>query len=510
MITNYNAIQKIFKSRFDEGRSNTRLLDFSNFYNKQPYISSNRINYERLIGKNKVNFLNVNFYKSNGIKSFNFLYNLHNFNNFYFFDFPFLLSTKSDASRYLWLDWFSKWNIYEIQQAQQSRYGLYGMPYFNKSFEFNSTSNDNYIESETYLSRLSQIRRNYMPNWTFTPYLYSKNHMWFKNDILFTSMYYDDKINSVHYVLDNMSWYWLNINFLNFRANMFLSSNSNITTYNRTSWKPLVNLASYYYTLNTLSDVLSKREFLYRQFFENNYKIVNLPLHLTSSPQNPLISDFSSIYIYLNEAQYNNEFSKFIIYNNLNMYNLDNISYIRSNLIELFGFFKFFNVIFNQLTLNNLNTSNSNNFLLYKNQYKPLRKGVQNMIKLHTTGAVALPIEIRLQILASSKDVIHSWAVPSAGIKIDCVPGYSSHKVIIFLLSGIFWGQCMEICGRYHHWMPIIVYFMKRDLFFLWCLHFVFSNSTNNSLNLNDKFYSDNFKLTSFDKLTWLSELHVI
>ena len=45
---------------------------------------------------------------------------------------------------------------------------------------------------------------------------------------------------------------------------------------------------------------------------------------------------------------------------------------------------------------------------LYKNQYRPMRKGVSNMIRLHATGAVALPIEIRLQVLASSKDVIHS------------------------------------------------------------------------------------------------------
>jgi heme/copper-type cytochrome/quinol oxidase subunit 2 len=75
---------------------------------------------------------------------------------------------------------------------------------------------------------------------------------------------------------------------------------------------------------------------------------------------------------------------------------------------------------------------------LYKSQYRPLKKGITNMIRLHATGAIAMPIEIRLQVLASSKDVIHSWAIPSAGIKIDCVPGYSSHKVMIFLVSGIF------------------------------------------------------------------------
>ena len=75
---------------------------------------------------------------------------------------------------------------------------------------------------------------------------------------------------------------------------------------------------------------------------------------------------------------------------------------------------------------------------LYKSQYRPMRKGIMNMIRLQATNAVAMPIEIRLHILASSKDVIHSWAIPSAGIKIDCVPGYSSHRVAIFLIHGIF------------------------------------------------------------------------
>ena len=109
----------------------------------------------------------------------------------------------------------------------------------------------------------------------------------------------------------------------------------------------------------------------------------------------------------------------------------------------------------------------SKNTVLYKSQFRPMKKGVTNMIRLHATSAIAMPIETRLHILASSKDVIHSWSIPSAGIKIDCVPGYSSHRITIFLVTGIFWGQCMEICGRFHHWMPIIVYFMKKDLFFL-------------------------------------------
>ena len=104
------------------------------------------------------------------------------------------------------------------------------------------------------------------------------------------------------------------------------------------------------------------------------------------------------------------------------------------------------------------------------------------MVRLQATGAIALPIKTRLHILASSKDVIHSWAIPSAGIKIDCVPGYSSHRVTIILNSGIYYEQCMEICGRFHHWMPIIAYFMNQDLFFIWVVHYL-KNTTNYSLS---------------------------
>ena len=52
--------------------------------------------------------------------------------------------------------------------------------------------------------------------------------------------------------------------------------------------------------------------------------------------------------------------------------------------------------------------ANGKNIDLYKSQFRPLRKGISSMLRLHATGAVAMPIEIRLQVLASSRDVIHS------------------------------------------------------------------------------------------------------
>jgi len=50
----------------------------------------------------------------------------------------------------------------------------------------------------------------------------------------------------------------------------------------------------------------------------------------------------------------------------------------------------------------------SKNMELYKSQFRPLKKGISNMLRLHATGAIAMPVEIRLQVLASSRDVIHS------------------------------------------------------------------------------------------------------
>jgi hypothetical protein len=107
-IVTYSAIQKVFRSRFDEGRSNTRLEDFSNSYVKHPYITDPRIKYETLLGKNKESFLKLNFYNQNTKLNFSNMSSLFFSNNIYFMDLPFLVSMKSDPSRYLWFDWQSK------------------------------------------------------------------------------------------------------------------------------------------------------------------------------------------------------------------------------------------------------------------------------------------------------------------------------------------------------------------------------------------------------------------
>jgi len=103
-VVSYNAIQKVFRTRFDENRSNAKLADFSNAFLKQPFISSDRTPYEKLLGKTKEDFFRNNFYKNNFKPTLNNLYEIQSGLNFYFYDFPFLLALKSDASRYLWFD----------------------------------------------------------------------------------------------------------------------------------------------------------------------------------------------------------------------------------------------------------------------------------------------------------------------------------------------------------------------------------------------------------------------
>lgn len=93
--------------------------------------------------------------------------------------------------------------------------------------------------------------------------------------------------------------------------------------------------------------------------------------------------------------------------------------------------------------------------------------------RLRITSAILLPSDYPLHLVCGSKDVIHSWAIPGLGIKIDCIPGYNCHRRLMLRWRGLFWGQCMEVCGRYHHWMPILLKVTNVDFFILWLKSFL-------------------------------------
>jgi hypothetical protein len=100
MVT-HSSLQKVFRTRFDENRSHAKLTDLNHSYEKQPFVDSSRVNYENLLGKTKENFFRNNLFKNNFKLFINNFYEISTSLNYYFFDFPFLLALKSDASRYM-------------------------------------------------------------------------------------------------------------------------------------------------------------------------------------------------------------------------------------------------------------------------------------------------------------------------------------------------------------------------------------------------------------------------
>jgi len=512
-IVTYNAIQKVYKSRFDELRSNINNNDFTNSFIKYPFLMEKKSPYENMLFKNANFFFNTNFYNKVFKNNYSSLSNLSNVNNMLFLDIPFLTSMKSDAARYMWFDWHSRWSSIEVQPSSIARYSLAGLPYFSKKFEYSSGLGDELNDSENYLTKISRARKSYMPSWAYSMYFYSKVSNWF-NYNTFNDFFESESIINSKFLLKNSKSYWKSYHIINNNKLKSTYSFSGLNRPNVVTWSPIKGLSSHYYNVNILIDILSKREHLYRQFFGHKSKARVLPAAFTVSPSNTLLREVQASYSFVDPTSYGSEITRELLYKNTNFLNYlflkDFLKVTNNTLTKLSVNFSMLDNYF--LYLFNTNTDNYNNLStnlnLFKSQYRPMKKGVVNMIRLQATNAIAMPTEIRLHILASSKDVIHSWAIPSAGIKIDCVPGYSSHRVAIFLTHGIFWGQCMEICGRYHHWMPIVVYFMKRDLFFLWCTHFMHYSDIDQVFNMTDKQLTDYMRLVSFDKTSWVNEIN--
>jgi cytochrome c oxidase subunit 2 len=76
---------------------------------------------------------------------------------------------------------------------------------------------------------------------------------------------------------------------------------------------------------------------------------------------------------------------------------------------------------------------------------------------LEVDNSLILPINTNIRLIVTSTDVIHSWAIPSLGVKIDAVPGRTNTGTVYIKREGRFFGQCSEICGKGHAVMPIVV-----------------------------------------------------
>jgi len=87
---------------------------------------------------------------------------------------------------------------------------------------------------------------------------------------------------------------------------------------------------------------------------------------------------------------------------------------------------------------------------------------------LETDNRVVLPIGLEIRILITAADVIHSWAIPSLGVKVDAIPGRLNQIGFTILLPGLYFGQCSEICGANHTFIPIAIEAIRSPEFISW------------------------------------------
>nr|QWB85640.1 cytochrome c oxidase subunit II [Tragosoma depsarium] len=91
-----------------------------------------------------------------------------------------------------------------------------------------------------------------------------------------------------------------------------------------------------------------------------------------------------------------------------------------------------------------------------------------NFRLLDVDNRMVIPFESQIRILVTSADVIHSWTVPSLGVKIDATPGRLNQASFLASRPGLFYGQCSEICGANHSFMPIVVESISPKYFVRW------------------------------------------
>nr|YP_010286285.1 cytochrome c oxidase subunit II [Ornithomya biloba]UKS08894.1 cytochrome c oxidase subunit 2 [Ornithomya biloba] len=87
---------------------------------------------------------------------------------------------------------------------------------------------------------------------------------------------------------------------------------------------------------------------------------------------------------------------------------------------------------------------------------------------LDVDNRVIIPMNSQIRILVTAADVIHSWTIPSLGVKVDGTPGRLNQTNFLVNRPGLFFGQCSEICGANHSFMPIVVESISSKNFIKW------------------------------------------
>ena len=157
--------------------------------------------------------------------------------------------------------------------------------------------------------------------------------------------------------------------------------------------------------------------------------------------------------------------------------NPDSIEIISENLSNNNSFYKmnFFKKRKNLLLRSNINKTIDFNNINYRRL-------------LRTKRILVLPSNVNITVITNSFDVVHSWYIPGLGIKLDCIPGRSTHHSIFIDHAGFYYGQCAEICGRHHHHMPIRICALPFEHFLIWWYHYglpYYTSFKNRKISIN-------------------------
>jgi cytochrome c oxidase subunit 2 len=87
---------------------------------------------------------------------------------------------------------------------------------------------------------------------------------------------------------------------------------------------------------------------------------------------------------------------------------------------------------------------------------------------LEVDNRIVLPADTHIRLIVTSADVLHSWTIPSFGVKLDACPGRLNEASVFVQRVGVFYGQCSEICGVNHGFMPISVETLPLDKYVFW------------------------------------------
>ena len=325
-----------------------------------------------------------------------------------------------------------------------------------------SLQKNSFITNLKLFSKYTNVKVNFLKN----------NFFWNFNMLNFNSMF---EIKHILLLIDysgnSQNWYFYENNLLRH----FVDNNNFLNFWNQI-WLFKDNVQNYQNKLFLNKNFKESLDFLNKFFLINSFKekeiksmveCSNLSYSLLEYNNSSLMNDMLNVL-----SLYQNNFD--IKNNSIVEKNMSSSLYSNLNALSYYNFASGSNFIdsvktvyFNYYMLQS-QKSNKNKF-----EFKEINNNPTSVRRLRVSKGICLPSDFSIHIICGSKDVIHSWAIPGLGIKIDCIPGFNSHRRITFRWRGVYWGQCMEVCGRYHHWMPILIRIVHKDLFLSWCLSFL-------------------------------------